>query len=84
MEEMRAAYDIVILDTPPVLLVPDARILAAYVDFNVLLVRFEKTPRKAAKRSVELFKSSGHEVDGIVLSMLDASKASDYYGEGYY
>lgn len=84
MEEMRAAYDIVILDTPPVLLVPDARILAAYVDFNVLLVRFEKTPRKAVKRSVELFKSSGHEVDGIVLSMLDASKASDYYGEGYY
>ncbi|WP_159075356.1 GumC family protein [Celeribacter baekdonensis] len=84
IEEMRAAYDIVILDTPPVLLVPDARLMAHYVDYNVLLVEFSNTPRAAVKRAIATFKSSGHDVDGIVLSMIDSTKAHDYYGEGYY
>lgn len=84
IQEMRDAYDIIILDTPPVLLVPDARLLAKYVDFNVLLVRFSKTPRAAVNRSIATFKSSGHEVDGVVLSMLDPTKASDYGNYGYH
>ena len=83
MEEMRSAYDVVILDPPPILLVPDARLLVPHVDYNVLLVGYAKTPRAAVKRAMSVFKSSGRTLDGVVLSMLDPKKSNDYYYEGY-
>src|SRR3546814_16852613 len=48
IEQVRARYDLVILDTPPVLPVDEARVIASMADGVVFLVRWRKTPSKAA------------------------------------
>ena len=53
LKDAREAFDWIILDTPPVTLLPDASLLAAMVDGAVLVVRAECTPVDLVKRAVE-------------------------------
>src|SRR3546814_19254919 len=48
IEQVRERYDLVILDTPPVLPVDEARVIDSMADGVVFLVRWRKTPSKAA------------------------------------
>jgi capsular exopolysaccharide synthesis family protein len=45
-EEMRQRYDYVVLDTPPLILFPDCRVLQQYIDGLIMIVTAHKTPRK--------------------------------------
>jgi capsular exopolysaccharide synthesis family protein len=81
--EAAAAFDWVVLDTPPVGLMPDANLLAAMVDVAVLVVRSGSTPVAAVQRATAAI---GRErVLGVVLNGLDESDISraDGYGYGY-
>ena len=83
ISEAAAAFDWVILDTPPVGLMPDANLLAAMVDVAVLVVRAGATPAVAVQRATEAI---GRErVLGVVLNGLEAStlEHTDGYGYGY-
>ena len=53
IEEAREAFDWVIIDTPPVGLLPDANLLASMVDGAVLVVRADSTPYDLVKRAVD-------------------------------
>jgi protein-tyrosine kinase len=53
LKDAREAFDWIILDTPPVTLLPDASLLASIVDGAVLVVRAESTPVDLVKRAVE-------------------------------
>jgi Mrp family chromosome partitioning ATPase len=82
LEEARGAFDWVIVDTPPVALLPDANLLSAMVDGAVLVVRAETTPWDLAQRAVAAI---GRErLLGVVLNGATAEAASDYYGYDYY
>lgn len=75
-------YDIVILDTPPILAVTDAAIIGHYVGTTLLIARFEQNTTKEIEVSFKRFEQSGVMVKGCILNGV-MKKASSYYGYGY-
>jgi polysaccharide biosynthesis transport protein len=73
---VRAQYDLVLLDTPPVLPVADALVLGRQVDAALAVVRWEKTSRAAAIDGVRLLRESGARVMGVVMTQVDLRTAS--------
>ncbi|HCU0891167.1 polysaccharide biosynthesis tyrosine autokinase [Raoultella ornithinolytica] len=75
-------YDMVILDTPPILAVTDAAIIGNYVGTTLLVARFELNTSKEIEVSIRRFEQSGVGVKGCILNGV-VKKASSYYGYGY-
>ncbi len=75
-------YDIVILDTPPILAVTDPAIIGHYVGTTLLVSRFEQNTVKEIEVSFKRFEQSGVIVKGCILNGV-VKKASSYYGYGY-
>jgi capsular exopolysaccharide synthesis family protein len=82
------AFEWVIIDTPPVGLLPDASLLADFVDGVLLVVRAGKAPFALVKRTVEAI--SHDRILGVVMNAVDyahdrnAGGYYEYYGYGYY
>lgn len=79
LREATAQYDIVLLDTPPVLAVTDAQILANECDGTVLVVSSGQTEIEAAKKAKEMLTSSTTPLLGVVLNNKKAKHAQHYY-----
>lgn len=80
--DLAASYDYVILDTPPVLGVADSRVLAAKADRVLYLVRWNKTPLRAAQSAVQILRESGANLAGGVLSKVNVGKQARFgYGD---
>lgn len=75
-------YDIVVLDTPPILAVTDAAIIGSYVGTTLLVARFELNTAKEIDVSIKRFEQSGITVKGCILNGV-VKKASSYYSYGY-
>ena len=75
-------YDLVIVDTPPILAVTDAAIIGRYVGTTLLVARFEMNTVKEVEVSIRRFEQSGIRVRGCILNSV-IRKASSYYGYGY-
>lgn len=75
-------YDIVVLDTPPILAVTDAAIIGNYVGTTLLVARFELNTAKEIEVNVKRFEQAGVTVKGCILNGV-VKKASSYYGYGY-
>jgi succinoglycan biosynthesis transport protein ExoP len=89
MATLRARYDLIVLDTPPVLAVSDARILSALADITILVVGWRKTPRKLVGKAVAELRSSGAHLTGTVISQvklsdLEAADAAQAYIRRHY
>ena len=86
VETLKQNYDFILFDTPPVMAVPDARVIGQIVDKTVFVVRWDKTPRKVARASIELLRKGGTEAAGIVLQQVDLKRYGKFgYGDsGYY
>lgn len=72
---VRLRYDLVVLDTPPVLPVADALVLAKQADATVMVVRWEKTARGATVDAVRLLRSSRARVMGAVMTRVNPRTA---------
>ena len=85
VQTLSAGFDLVLLDTPPVMAVSDARITAKIVDYVIFLVQWEKTAREVATNSLKLLRDV-HKKVGVVLSQVNVRRHSRYgYGDyGYY
>jgi len=89
LRDLSSQYDQVVVDSPPVAPVTDARILAAACDSTVLVIRADKTSRRVAEHARDALASVGAAVLGVVVN--DAprgrSAGSNYghyhYGYGY-
>lgn len=79
--KVREQYDYVIIDTPPVLIVPDARIIAKTVDAILYAALWNSTPQATIKAGVRQFTSLDIKVDGMVLSKIDP-RGMRKYGDG--
>lgn len=75
-------YDLVIIDTPPILAVTDAAIIGRYCGTTLLVARFETNTAKEISVSMKRFEQSGVHVKGCILNGV-VKKASSYYGYGY-
>lgn len=82
--DLRERYDVVIIDTPPVLIVPDARVISQQVDSTIFVVRWDMTDRNQVISALREFDSVGHKVSGIALNQIDPKGMARYgYGNGY-
>lgn len=85
LAELRSRFDLVILDTPPVMAVAEARLIAAKMDAVIFVVRWRKTPARAAEIGLSTLRNSGAEVVGVALSQVNLERQRSYgYGDGTY
>jgi polysaccharide biosynthesis transport protein len=82
MQELSKSFDLLVLDTPPVLATADAGILSALTDGVLLVVRAGQTDRAAAQRTYQLLTNVGARIVGTVLN--DPGGEVSQYGEYYY
>jgi capsular exopolysaccharide synthesis family protein len=83
-ETLRENFDLVLVDSPPVLPVTDAMVLSKYADGTLLVVAAGQTKRAELQRAAERFNQANSDVVGIVLN--EVTKQSGYgsgYGYGY-
>jgi capsular exopolysaccharide synthesis family protein len=74
----RDRFDIVLIDTPPVLPIADARILAPLADYCVFIVRWGKTGWNTAAHGLNLFKETGARIAGVALSRVNLKQLGTY------
>lgn len=85
LERLRADYDFIVLDTPPVLSVSDALVLSHLADTTIYLVRWGESARPVVANGLRTFNNDGGNLAGVVLSRVDMAKHSGYtYGEDRY
>jgi exopolysaccharide transport family protein len=86
LEDLKARFDLVVLDTPPVLPVVDTRILAQKVDALALLVRWRSTPIRAVRAAIHELEAVNSPISGIALTQVNVrDQAYSAYGyQNYY
>jgi capsular exopolysaccharide synthesis family protein len=86
LHEAKARFDVVLLDSPPLLAVTDAAVLATMVDGVVLVIRTERTKRDAVRRALGHVRSVRGRLLGAVLNDVDMRSGAYYgsYGHYYY
>jgi succinoglycan biosynthesis transport protein ExoP len=87
LDRLADEYDLVVIDTPPVLPVTDSQVIAGFVDGMVLVVEAGETRQTAVKRAAELLSQTRCRMLGAVLNKIDQSKKGFnyyyYYRGGY-
>lgn len=83
IERLKANYDLVLFDTPPVLAVSDVMVLLRRVDKTVYLVRWGVTRREAVVAGVRQMLDGNADLAGLVLTQVDTRKHSGYGYGGY-
>ncbi|MBP2167490.1 tyrosine-protein kinase Etk/Wzc [Erwinia toletana] len=76
-------FDIVLIDTPPILAVTDAAICGRSCGTSLLVARFEETTAKEVDVSIRRFEQNGVEIKGVILN-LAVQRAASQYGNGGY
>jgi capsular exopolysaccharide synthesis family protein len=82
LDIIRAQYDYVLIDTPPLLVVTDPCVVAPRVDGVLMAIRVTKNGRPFAERAKEILNSLGAHVLGVVVNGLGGN-AGGRYGYGY-
>ena len=75
-------YDLVLIDTPPILAVTDASIIGKLAGTSLMVARFETNTTKELDVSYKRFAQNGIEIKGVILNAV-VRKASNAYGYGY-
>lgn len=81
-KDLTKLYDLIIVDTPPILAVTDAAIVGRYAGTALLVARFEQDTVKSIEVSIRRFEQAGTIIKGCVVNGI-VKKASSYYGYGY-
>jgi polysaccharide biosynthesis transport protein len=85
IDEAKSRYDFVFFDSPPIMGVSDASILASEVDMAILVVQYRKYPQQMTLRAKQMVEKVGGRMLGVVLNNINISQDSYYYYySGYY
>ncbi|MBY5974915.1 polysaccharide biosynthesis tyrosine autokinase [Ferrimonas balearica] len=91
LQAAREKYDHIIVDTPPVVIVPDAKLIAPYCDAIVYVVHWNRTDRREVSEGLRQLEGVDLNVSGVVLSQIDPEGMKRYgygayvtYGSEYY
>ena len=79
--DMKSRFDVVLLDSPPILGVSDASVLAAEADTTLLVIQHRKLPRQMLLRAKQAVEQIGGNIIGAVLNNVDLTSDASY---GYY
>jgi len=84
LDDLREAYDYIIIDTPPILAVPDGRIIGQSVDTILYTVKWDSTSQRQVREGLKTLESVNVKVAGLVLGQISAKGMKRYgYGESY-
>ncbi|MGE0699283.1 MAG: polysaccharide biosynthesis tyrosine autokinase, partial [Hyphomicrobiaceae bacterium] len=72
LARLKAHFDLILIDAPPILPVVDTRILASHADQIVLVAVWQRTPKELLRKAVRLLGSNAARLSGIVLNRVDA------------
>lgn len=84
MAALRETFDYIVIDSPPVLAVPDARVLASYSDAVVFVVRWSVTSKTQVQQGINMIESVGTTLTGMVMTQVDQRKMKTYGYQGQY
>jgi capsular exopolysaccharide synthesis family protein len=86
IDRLKSHYDLVVVDTPPVMAVADARIIGRVVDKTLFVIRWDKTPRKVARAALDQLRRADVSIAGVVLQQVDLNRYGrmGYGDSGYY
>ena len=85
INELKQRYDFVFFDSPPIMGVSDASILASEVDMTLQIIQYRRYPQPMNIRAKQLIEKVGGNLVGIVLNNINMSQdESYYYYSGYY
>ncbi|WP_213991163.1 tyrosine-protein kinase Wzc [Sodalis sp. dw_96] len=84
IESVKARYDMILIDTPPILAVTDGAIVGRHAGTSLMVARYAVNTLKEIEVSINRFNQNGVEIKGVIINSV-MKKASDYYNEyGYY
>jgi len=83
LAELSQRYDVVIIDTPPLLAVTDAAIVGREAGISLIVTRFAVNPAKEIEMTIRRFAQNGIELKGAVFNGVE-KRAASYYGNGNY
>ncbi|WP_027611473.1 MULTISPECIES: polysaccharide biosynthesis tyrosine autokinase [unclassified Pseudomonas] len=83
LAELSERYDVVIIDTPPLLAVTDAAIVGREAGISLIVTRFAVNPAKEIEATIRRFAQNGIELKGAVFNGVE-KRAASYYGNGSY
>jgi succinoglycan biosynthesis transport protein ExoP len=85
VKEVSQRYEFVFFDSPPIMGVSDASVLASQVDMVLLVVQYRKYPQAMTVRAKQMIEKVGGHLMGVVLNNINISQDSYYYYySGYY
>ena len=85
IQDVKQRFDLVLVDSPPILGVSDASVLASEVDLTIIVVQHRKLPRNMLMRVKQAVENVGGKVIGVVLNNVDLRSDSQYqYYTSYY
>ncbi len=82
----RETYDVVVIDSPPVMVVSDAVLLAHHADTTLYAIQWGSTPKKSARDGIEMLRAAGAHVTGAIITQVNVKKHQSYgyTDHGYY
>jgi Mrp family chromosome partitioning ATPase len=83
LDAIRAHYDWVLIDAPPLLAMADAPVLCSLVEGVVLVLAAEVATKPAVMRAIDQIHSVGGKVTGVVLNRVNLERNSYYYSQYY-
>jgi succinoglycan biosynthesis transport protein ExoP len=82
--ELKQRYDFVFFDSPPIMGVSDASILASEVDMTLQVIQYRRYPQPLNVRAKQMIEKVGGNLVGIVLNNINVSQDENYYYYGGY
>lgn len=84
--EVEKKYDLVVIDSPPILAVSDPLIIASLADGLLYVTKFDRSKRHLSKKCLEQLQNGGANIIGAIINEVDLRKArySYYYNNYYY
>ena len=83
LEALSKQYDLVIVDTPPILAVTDAALVATHAGSSLLVTRFGVNQAKEILLTLQRFEQNGVQIKGAIFNAVE-KRATGYYSYGYY
>lgn len=83
LEELKKEFDHIIIDTPPVIAVPDAQIVSSKCDGVVIVIDYGKVKREVARKAKQLLERAQANLLGVVINNKKLNKDNEYYYSYY-
>lgn len=83
LDELMPQYDLIIIDTPPILAVTDAAVIGHFADTSLLVVRFGLNQAREVALATQRFEQNGVNIKGAVFNAVE-KRTAGYYSYGFY